>query len=530
MSSSDVNIGGMILNVNNAGFTVDACLREMIDNSIDAGATKIVIKLNTEERELIHVDNGEGILWDNIRDAFCLHNRTPTSSHKQGRFGIGGKAARINLTEANGNTYTFTKGVGDSATLCMVHINWTESISKSIYQPAFINCTDAGIIPVGWNKHRLAENGYVDQISCSDKKFRMLLNSILSKDPHINIPHKLCRDYYNHLSNGVSINIMIDNDVIHIQPYDPLVMHMQLPRHVLLTDIHVYANDSFDIQAYWKEDGQEFRINTETGRKIKATPEKLSSSWNMIGKLQVQSVYCTEWDSLTKDHYMKVCNLSSEEYNNTNNKIRSSDNCIYLQRQNKVICTLPTRKGPKSGDKAAYEFTDESRHLVKFDESLDTYMGVQTNKSYIHEDDIEPSIRGAFRECIKNFCKQQYLKWKTQTQEETTIRTVSNDTMDTLPETIDDEYDNDGEGDDVDEEENSTPVRTAPAVAHVPAYKRVTGVSDQMIHALLPDLKDAIAKFDAGCASERLTNETNTESTQTYKAIQQIIEWLNART
>ena len=178
MTSSNVNVGGMILNMTNAGFTIASCLREKCDNGIGAGATEIHFRFQTDTKKLIYADNGRGIPYEQLSEALCLHNRTEPNADKQGRFGIGGKAATINLTEAKGTSIIYTK----NTSLCNAKINWAECVSKGLYQPCISEWDEDEMgIPHYWERYKIADQGFVEHIQCSDAKFRLLLDGLQSK-------------------------------------------------------------------------------------------------------------------------------------------------------------------------------------------------------------------------------------------------------------------------------------------------------------------------------------------------------------
>ena len=412
-SASNINLGGMIENTKNAGFTVSACIRELIDNSIDAKATKITITLNKKNKEFVLADNGIGIHPDNITSAFCLHNRTQASSEKQGRFGIGGKAARINLTEARKTSTCYTKQ--KDTNLMMVQTNWDNCVKENTYNISPVDCTSCGISPPHWEKYKIGDSGFIQHACCTDKMFDKIVECIETSDHSQNIRHTLGRDYFKAIKNGVEIKIRIEDSEYEyaVESYDPLFYNVDCDDVIKSESIIIlYKNHEEDkIKSFWKHGDDEFSYNVSTNRKNKDSAEKLSRlEWICVGHITIKHAYCSDWNTHIRLHFINSCGVDEKLFKekSKSRQFRSTDNCIHLQRLGKIICSIPTRNKPTSGDKVKYKFTDESRHIVEFCEIHDNEMGVQTNKSYIREEDIATSVRGAIRECVKAFCETVY--------------------------------------------------------------------------------------------------------------------------
>ena len=89
------------------GFTIKNSILELIQNSIDAGSTKIYINHNKNEDKLFIIDNGNGMTYDEIKDMSKLYKHNETSKDfKHGKFGIGAKQGWFQI---GGNLVIFSK-------------------------------------------------------------------------------------------------------------------------------------------------------------------------------------------------------------------------------------------------------------------------------------------------------------------------------------------------------------------------------------------------------------------------------------
>lgn len=81
------------------GYTLEAALADLVDNSISAGCTEVDIEFSTEPYEYVSiVDNGSGMSLDGARLAMRLAGMSPLADRREddlGRFGLGLKTASL---------------------------------------------------------------------------------------------------------------------------------------------------------------------------------------------------------------------------------------------------------------------------------------------------------------------------------------------------------------------------------------------------------------------------------------------------
>ncbi|MEV6285628.1 ATP-binding protein [Kribbella sp. NPDC051770] len=79
-----------------ANHTLESAIADLVDNSLDAGATKVAVRLLTDSERLVQVevfDNGTGMDSAGVDKAMTLGHQREYSDNDLGHFGIGMKAA-----------------------------------------------------------------------------------------------------------------------------------------------------------------------------------------------------------------------------------------------------------------------------------------------------------------------------------------------------------------------------------------------------------------------------------------------------
>jgi hypothetical protein len=85
-----------LVNSLGANHTLESALADLVDNSVDAGATRVAIRLLTEQERLVQIevlDNGHGMDGSRITDAMTIGHQREYVETDLGHFGMGLKAA-----------------------------------------------------------------------------------------------------------------------------------------------------------------------------------------------------------------------------------------------------------------------------------------------------------------------------------------------------------------------------------------------------------------------------------------------------
>jgi hypothetical protein len=86
------------------GYKIETAMADLVDNSIDANADKIQVKLQLDKDDkldkIIIADNGSGMDWGTLKESYNLGARTPHANSDLGKFGVGGTLGSIALAKS----------------------------------------------------------------------------------------------------------------------------------------------------------------------------------------------------------------------------------------------------------------------------------------------------------------------------------------------------------------------------------------------------------------------------------------------
>ena len=88
----------MILNAIGLNYALEAAVADLVDNSLDAGASNVLVRFIRRGPRLVSlciVDDGLGMDGDQLHDAMALGKRRDYGPNDLGHFGLGLKAASL---------------------------------------------------------------------------------------------------------------------------------------------------------------------------------------------------------------------------------------------------------------------------------------------------------------------------------------------------------------------------------------------------------------------------------------------------
>ncbi|GAA1225574.1 ATP-binding protein [Kitasatospora nipponensis] len=107
---------GMVASLSSLGYSLEAAVADLVDNSISAGAKKVDVEFTWAGRDswIAIVDDGDGMTPDQLKTAMTVAARGPSAprtAHDLGRFGVGLKSASFSqarqLTVASSDAGTW---------------------------------------------------------------------------------------------------------------------------------------------------------------------------------------------------------------------------------------------------------------------------------------------------------------------------------------------------------------------------------------------------------------------------------------
>jgi hypothetical protein len=87
----------------NIGYSIEAAVADLVDNSVDANATFVLVRFLRTDREifrLLVVDNGDGMRHRDIGRAMQFGGRRQYGEHDIGMYGMGLKSASLSQADS----------------------------------------------------------------------------------------------------------------------------------------------------------------------------------------------------------------------------------------------------------------------------------------------------------------------------------------------------------------------------------------------------------------------------------------------
>ena len=383
--STGVSVIGTMQNVLHIGFTISDAICEGIDNSLDAQAREIRIKFNPDMRMYVHVDNGTGILPEELPEAYRMNNRKQNNTQTHGKFGIGANALGIILSELEGGMTVVTK---DSSAVhnCDMHMNFEQTISSGIFNRT-VNVVDLdGTDNRSTNGNRLwneftnvtdNNTGTILQIKCSQRVANDIGDMIDTRKLH----DILGKQYYTQLSrHGVVIYI---------------------------NDEKIDAIDYLD-----RENAEHIKEKTYTIRIIDGIPRVCSFRTGRNGDIK---------DIGFSESRKKWIDLSDKEIIEPIGEIKITSafdptwisnaqigfGGFYFVREDKMVKKFLTQR-EHSGDHKVRPIIESARHKIEFESVLDDIFGVLVNKSDLRKDMMNPHILTFITYITRDYTKGLY--------------------------------------------------------------------------------------------------------------------------
>ncbi|MBE5960922.1 MAG: ATP-binding protein [Lachnospiraceae bacterium] len=92
----------LLASLRSVGYTEETAIADIIDNSISAGATEIKLDFDWEQRQIIILDNGEGMSGETLLESMQIGSADPGEFRNEddlGRFGMGMKTASFSIAK-----------------------------------------------------------------------------------------------------------------------------------------------------------------------------------------------------------------------------------------------------------------------------------------------------------------------------------------------------------------------------------------------------------------------------------------------
>lgn len=195
-------------------YTNVSALADIVDNSLDAGASSVRIKIDTTNKEVLIVDDGCGMPLDVMQEAIKLGSKTTKDHTNLGRFGMGLVTAGISIAR---KIEVFSKEAGKELNRVCLDLDYIaekdEWIAEDDKAPS--------------EKDKKAFDGVASGTAVRLSNADHLVHNVVGSTKH-----EFARIFRKFLETGVSITINGED----ISPEDPLELWRN-ETNVLLDDV-----------------------------------------------------------------------------------------------------------------------------------------------------------------------------------------------------------------------------------------------------------------------------------------------------
>lgn len=414
MSGQDIDVSGTLQNMLYQGFSINDCLCELIDNSIDAGATRIVTVLSSDNALMIQSDNGRGMDLVELKDAFKLNKRSEASNTKQGKYGIGGNQAMVNITKLQNATTTVSKKSDANALLNVIEIDWDACVKENVYfnRPGTkVHPSDKDMFNANVTQGFNSNSGTMHIIPTERNAFNQMCDGIKSKNITQSWVYDFGVKYHGSIKNGVSIKFIIDNVEYDVAAIDPLALDATPTLHKSTEEVEFYRTTSNELRAWFPERNGSLKYR-KSGRGGKGVTtviknEPLESDSVKVASCLIEQTYVGNPETKIQelvDAGLFDSIISDKLYDQ---KATAHLNGLFFKRNDKIVKHFDSER-PTSGDTAKYAFAEKSSCRITFGVEMDDYFSVQVNKSTLKEELFHAVVRDAYQFLHRRFIDEQY--------------------------------------------------------------------------------------------------------------------------
>lgn len=226
------NVKKTLESMKSSGYSFNSALADIIDNSIDANANIIDIEIDIDKMQVLILDNGNGMSFEQMVEALKLGSASSKKNNDLGKYGFGLKSASFSqcnvITVASKNgitsneiTFDINKSIEEDEWIAERTSNYLEQIEYN-----------AGTLVVWSDLYRLG-NTY------EEKKERMI--EILSK-----LKIFLSKTFYMLINDN---DLMLRINGIEVKPESPFYEESPATK-IIHSDRFPFGNEEIYVKAY----------------------------------------------------------------------------------------------------------------------------------------------------------------------------------------------------------------------------------------------------------------------------------------
>jgi hypothetical protein len=436
MANNRISASGTLKASIEMGITLPAAISELVDNSLDAHATVIIIHIpgSSDDVQTIleYYDNGHGMNREELNRAVTINERTPATNETQGCKGIGMNNALSILTQLKSPVSIVSKR--SESSIVDIDLDYPDYIEHDNYNPT-AGRNPSRVSEDLWNKRirdeLSSDHGTVMSIPADENMVVCLLESIISREIYTNIFYDFGIKYYKYMLKNPSLRIgfQVGNcRVRYVQPIDPLAMNILEAKYRRTDDCKLYVHKISkkpQTRTYFTIDGKMgYTKNVKSNKEhtIEELPSETSLEWKHVGDFPIESAYSKDWLKDNGDIIRFIENgqtngQSVQQQSTAKTLTQKKDreiqkkidygNGLYIDRGLKNI-TRVQQQQKRDGDFDIQKIHNNSRHRLTYPQiELDEHMDTQLNKSALQYDNVDISIRNAVSVIRADFIKKQ---------------------------------------------------------------------------------------------------------------------------
>ena len=372
--STSISISGLIQDMLNMGFDTSHCLSEMIDDPFGAGAKNLVFHLDSSQ--IILVDDGPGMIEENLVNSHILFNRSQASDDRQGRFGLGSKVAKVYFTQNKNTTTTISKTVGGK--LNQIKADWKRGVEKN--ELPLIASEASSENEKLWDKYSIdAQHGTINKIPVDKSIYDALIKNLPELIKYFEIM------YSEDLKSGRTITFVYGTNKFNLRSYNLMCRDIVPKGQNKINILELWQHTNSSIRIYYKNGRSEW-VYHENGKQIPKEYPPKDKQYSKLGSVMIES---------------------SLNYRPGTAGWVKEDGGHFIRRMNKIIQRFQIEL-PGKGDYGLQKCISTARHIISFTSALDSLFGLEINKSHIKKDNIHKALWEKICEVTKEFSSKVY--------------------------------------------------------------------------------------------------------------------------
>lgn len=224
------NVRKTLESMKSAGYSFTQAIADIVDNAIDAKATRIYINIDVKQEMIQVVDNGVGMEFEQIVEALRLGSETGKTPNELGKYGFGLKSASFSqsnvitivskVNQINEVTFDINKSIDNNDWVAFSSSDYTDLIT-----------TKTGTAVVWKDLYRLG-------ITNEDRSERLV--SYMGE-----LQSFLCKTFYQFIDSGIEFYL---NDVL-LNSESPFYEASPTLKHLNSDDI-IFGEEKVSLKAY----------------------------------------------------------------------------------------------------------------------------------------------------------------------------------------------------------------------------------------------------------------------------------------